>query len=1269
MYHFVADHPPVAVRLSFRAQIPGHVRQYLKQFQIDACIFMHNFLAKGELCVYNDESGLGKQAAVAVLLDAACANRKSLIIVQNDENYVLGWEFHFSVLTNCNVKVIKDNKDSIDSPHNVYIAKWSTLRALDDLSKFDFDYVIVDNRGQMLNNTFCMSMLLKYYERKVNILISSVDITSDLKLLHNILKLGGRLEPRYSNFKQFEEKFKLPDAKELTYKRVDLEEYFLKRERLADYCKNFRLRRYCHQYEQHLPLVPADRYKINLDIFREKQNATNSESSSVEIATQNRPDERVRDTQELFEEYCRQRRKQQELEKLKQQKQQREQEHQQLQKMMEEREKQQKEREMQDVLNLDDEVAFINETPPIVAPDKQTGTRDNSDEAIVMSPLLLVSDSEDTNDVPEICNDPTDDDNIVDLSSDDEENEDNDVEDDNEGASQTSEKEKDEAGTENVEKERHTVKKKERKKKLTEHDRLKADVATNLKFQNETTPKRRTRNAEENPRLVSGKKRGNVENIKVTPKSKDMRKQQPSKEVVARKNDIPLKSNKNNDKDNTANKTPTLGKTNMSGEKDKSSQKETSAKRLRTVQNPQKGEEKENTASTPRESRTSRRSDQAPEKENTNTSSTPLSTRPKKSHVNRNDSPGDKNKATTTPTTPITPNMVIKTEPLEDYTPQSRRSLPTKDLTNTLQRIKRELNVEHVVMHNRETRSAKRSTRSAGSSGRNMNAVKNSLFSNDKPKHKKTTTPNKGGEEGKRQTTPQSKSSKPSNADVNVNDTQAPVISMTCSQDYDPIQCAQRLSDVSARENNTQKKRADFLIPATPISTRNSLIPSSIMSSSSFFGDSEVIFVPPTPPVDKASGKKTTKDKKTDDVIVVSGSDTDSSSMNLTAATSRRTRALKPRRAAAQNQSEDSNSKVPTFSQLLAQHNTRTSAKSPDLFSNCSDLAQQLPCSQNANTEETNAPFEGFKIFGSEVKQLQQHYALTTQKTQNAGSSSNHNKSNNSGKKSYRDRSCLDILENMFEPPNKKQKTKGTATSSEGNDAAAKPSTAAASAMAETNNSSSPSRRNKQKTKVQGPIVPNHPLEAIAEAHKALKERQRSRSIASSSVLEDEIFEITNNGTFGSVMRLHSNGEISPVHQAQKSTQNNKITKYFQGGLTQTLTGSQEDSGNNSEAGTPSKQSKQQQQQQQPQQQPTQQQQQMTSKKSPKPKCNPTQVTKLTKWFTKNSPSKHQQQQQQMTQVASSKSNAAAAAASSPSAKRNLKRRRLDLTRAGDESD
>ncbi|XP_073839251.1 suppressor of Under-Replication [Musca autumnalis] len=1196
MYHFVADHPPVPVRLSFRAQILGHVRQYLKQFQVDAIQFMHNFLAKGEFCVYNDESGLGKQAAVAVLLDSACGNKKSLVVVQNDDVYIHGWEFHFSVLTNCSVTVIKDNRDTTDSPHNIYLAKWSTLRAIDDLSKFDFDYIILDNRGQMLNNTFCMSMLLKHYERKINILISSVDITSDLKLLHNILKLGGRLEPRYANFKQFEEKFKLPDAKELTYKKVDLEDYFLKRERLADYCKNFRLRRYCHQYEQHLPLVTPDRYKINLDVFREKQNATNSENSSVEVSSQNLQDDRVRDTQELFEEYCRQRRKQQEIQRQRLEQQKKEQQAKLL-----EQQKQQKEAEVvvETVCDVDDdEVAFINETPQPVVHDKPPATtsRDNTDEVIMMSPLLLVSDSEDTEDVPEICNDPNDEANIVDLSTEDDENEKNDE--------VANEQEENTTSTE-------TATKAQKKYSIrNEIERLKADIATNLKFQNETTPKRRTRHADDNDCANNRRRRGKDSERATTPKegvtSSSSTKRNPS--PAEKKKEVSSKTNTN--KENKGDES--AAQQCKSNDKDKSSKA---------------GPENSNneSSSTTRTSRSIRKIDLTSENNSTSDGKTPVTT--KKGLATRNSSPQEANK---TPTTPD-PNIVIKIEPEEENTPQpsssTKRSAskemstsvekrPTaKEMNATLERIKRELDIDRVVIYSKETRSAKRSTRSGGSE-KNSKNPKNSLFSNDKPNKTKKTTHDK--QENK---TPkakaQSKTTKSSEKDMVV-DTQAPVISMTCSQDYEMLQCAQRLSNVSALEGNSQRKNSAFLVPPTPISTKNSLIPSSM---NSFFGDSEVVFVPPTPP---GGGGTTTANKN--DVIVLSGSEeNENTSSQQSASTSRRTRALKPKRV--QNKSEEpAASKVPTFSQLLAQQNTRASAKSPDLFSNCSDLAQ-LPCSQNANqsiNEEPNAPFEGFKIFGSEVKQLQQHYATST---------------SGKGKKPYRDRSCLDILENMFEPPNKKQKTK--ANGKNDNEVAAP---------------TQPLRSHTQRAKVQGPIVPHHPIEAIAEAKAQLE--KRNRSLASSSVNEDEIFEITNNGTFGSVLRLHSNGEISPVHQTQKSqTQHNKITKYFQGGLTQHVTSSQEDSGNNSEAGTPSKK----------QQQQYVNQQHMTStqyanlKKSPKQRCpTTTQTTKLTKWFTSNNNNNSgSQQDKEIPQAQVSKSISSSSGATKQSSKR---RRRLDLT-------
>lgn len=1031
------------------------------------------------------------------------------------------------------------------------------------------------------------------------------------------------------------------------------------------------MRRYCHQFEQQLPLVEPGRYKINLDIYREKQNATNSEGSSVEISSQSRPNERVRDTQELFEEYCRQRRKQQELEKQKKekehQKQLKLQKEQKLQEQQEQQ-KQQKELELNTICDVDDEVAFINETPPppVVQNKRVNNSRDNSDEAIVMSPLLLVSDSEDVDDVPQICNDPNDDTDIVDLSSEEEmgqnentkESERNDIvlatdeetmgnletgksveilETEEElveieeterslgGATDIDATEKNE---QRIDRERTPEKEKVKKKrhKTNELEQLKADVATNLKFQNETTPKRRTRHVDENQCQVNSKRGTNDEVRRTTTKGAEYYNTDDDarKTCVSEDNNL-LNSSINKD---NKNRTPTNVREEIEIEKDTSNDKRQRNKKSTEISHKDKAQKfqeidrKNEDKSTPQPSRSNKKS-VVHDAEKACTTPTPSTRRSRKSPADRNNSPSEANKTSTTPVL----DVVIKKEP-EDHSPSTTKRPLSKEINTTIQRIKRELDVDRVVIHKIGTRSAQRSTRSAGSSSKPN--PKNALFSNDKPTKTKKTAQEKHENKiaSKQQNVAASKSSSSKSGENEVNDTQAPIISMTCSQDYEPIQCAQRLSDVSAFENETQRKTSEFLIPPTPIATRNSLIPSSI---NSFFGDSEVIFVPPSSASIGGKTSSTKTNKKTENFIILSGSDNESSSSLKASTTSRRTRALKPKRN--QNTtSEEANCKVPTFSQLLAKHSTRTSAKSPDLFSNCSDLAQ-LPCSQTpANVEETNAPFEGFKIFGSEVKQLQQHYALS--KTQIP---------NSNGKKSFRDRSCLDILENMFEPANKKQKSKGSAKS-KGNEALDDPTP-------NTTTHTQPSKRiATQKSKVQGPIVPHHPIEAIAEAKAQMEKKTRSLA---SSVNEDEIFEITNNGTFGSVMRLHSNGDVSPVHQTQKSsTQHNKITKYFQGGLSQNLIGSQEDNGNNSEAGTPSKK-----------------QQQTTStqyahlKRSPKQKGTPTQITKLTKWFTKNTPTKQIQ-----TQV--SKSNSSPPAKCKQSAgKRTVKRRRLDLTHIRSDSE
>ncbi|XP_046807840.1 protein suppressor of underreplication [Lucilia cuprina] len=1181
MYHFTADHPPEPVRLSFRALIPGHIRQYLKDFQLDAIRFMHNFLAKGEFCVYNDESGLGKQAAVAVLLDAACSSKKCLIVVQNDDRYVNGWEFHFSVLTNINVAVIKDEKDSTDSAHNIYIAKWSTLRTIDDLSKFKFDFIILDNRGQMLNNSFCTSMLLKHYERKISILISSVDITSDLKLLHNCLRLGGRLDPQYSSFKTFEEKFKLPDAKELAYKRVDLEEYFCKRERLADYCKNFRLRRYCHQFEKQLPLVKEDRYKINLDLWREKQNATNSESSSIEyVNNHNREDEHIKDTQELFEEYCRQRRKQHLQFQQEEEKRLREREQEMLKNLQAENEV---------IYNVDDEVALINETPPIVT-EKPPVARDNSDEAVLMSPLLVMSDS-DADDEPEICHDPNNDIEIVDLASEEREEQ----EEQNKQSKTNADTEENKQVQENSKKISNNTNKVAKRgyKKRSELDRLDEDIVETLKITE--TPKRLTRHAKEEvcsakrlkDRLeekraekVNTKRTNSNERVgKATKESNNNSAASITKAIIKTEPKTPTKSNK-------AQKT--------TEEKQKETSKDKPAIENNSTIKELKGTKDNannttNPAST--KSKTKTTTKQSRETNETSTATTPVTSRKTRTGAIEKEKEGNK-----TPTkTKDNQKVHIKQERLEETQTNATSSTNTNHtrvVNSEKIRLKRELEITPVGVHNKETRSMQRLTRSAGGSSKYLK--KNLALQIDKvnkPKKKandKEITTKTAANKTKKATEDNKKEPE--------RNTQVSIISHRSSQDFETLQCAQRLSDAGAYDNGLEKS-TEFLVPPTPnVIARNSLIPSSLNSSAGFFSETDVIFIPPSP-------LSVTNNKKRDAVITLSSSENENSTSQSSSMTSRRTRALKPKRNLQNTQSEAS--KVPSFSELLAQQNTRTSAKSPDLFSNCSDLLP-LPCTQPpVESEEPNTPFEGFKIFGSEVKQLQQHYAFSK--------NNNTNITKANAKKSYREqRSCLDILEKMFEPSNKKSKSTTNETSNSASCSPTKKSKRNANTA------------NKQKS--QAPILPSHPIEAIAEARQQqeLQKRKRTSTPSTSAGLqEDEIFEITNNGTFGSVMRLHSNGDISPVPQTQKSQnkQHNKITNYLIGNATQNgSSGSQEEtatpnsghsggySSNNMEAGTPSKRH-----------------QQLAAvqnsnvKKSPKGKCNATQATKLTKWFTKPS--------------------------------------------------
>lgn len=89
--------------------VAGRLCQYLKGWQLDGVRFLYRHFEKGEACILNDESGLGKVVTVAVFLGAVLTNdttKKCLIIVRDDE-HIEGWRFHLSVLTQLTVKVIE----------------------------------------------------------------------------------------------------------------------------------------------------------------------------------------------------------------------------------------------------------------------------------------------------------------------------------------------------------------------------------------------------------------------------------------------------------------------------------------------------------------------------------------------------------------------------------------------------------------------------------------------------------------------------------------------------------------------------------------------------------------------------------------------------------------------------------------------------------------------------------------------------------------------------------------------------------------------------------------------------------------------------------------------------------------------------------------------------------------------------------------------------------------------------------------------------------
>ncbi|XP_037930787.1 protein suppressor of underreplication [Teleopsis dalmanni] len=967
MYHFVAQQAPNLVQISEKIKIPGHIRQYFKNFQIDAIRFLLPRLIKHEFSVFNDESGLGKSAVVSVLLGAVALYKKCLIVV-NDDDCVMSWQFHLDVLTNLSVMLIKSDKDFTDNVYNVYIAKWNTLRSI-DLSKFKFDYIVIDNRGEMLNNSFCTSMLIKNYERKVDIIISSIDITSDVRLLYSILRLGGLLENKYQSYSVFENHFKLPALNDLSSRKIKLEEYYVKREILSNYCKDFRLRRFCYEFKDDLPLVKGDRHKISLGLWRTATNINETQSSSETVNNIAMSLEKIKPNGAVT-------------------------------KLL----------DNSKVINVQDK----NKLKLVI-----DNVEKNEEESPLMSPLLLLSDSDVESLIEEIvvnceksdlvCSDKQPE--IVDLSSND--------------AISVDTKVTGYIRAENP-----------KTKPVKVHVR---NINSNEK--NNITKKEVQKCMK--PPTVSNVK-DNVKNIrtKCTTSAEKPLLTRERKTVKRKDSETSMKADKRTANRNKS--TITVQKTCPEKRKkiNSSDKNETELKKIKRLEQ------------------------------------TPKPSKSVTTEVQSNDNPINKKSPTIkTPKTPKTRRRSIvlrnvewkATRRMSRLTRHALQSANNKYLRNNLTLIidpktdpdvlrkptKLKKNIKTKL--NKEETKEKKGSESTKEFKVNIKVCKN----NTDTKRNREKLINKKNEHKKQ-------------VKKNTNySSELPLVSL-CSE-YEDMQCAQG----PPSSFNSQRIRTEFLVPPTPPAYMAALanLPSASLT------DNDIIYV----------STKQNVNNKNQDIIVLSSSQESSQSNQ-----SRRTIALKQKKALRPSKIKEEIRT--TFVDVFDKYIERNKEQSPDLFSNCSDLP--ITCTQ-ANK---NIPFDGFKIFGSEVKQLQQQTALLDKK------------------RKVQSRSCLDLLENMFDPNLKKNVLKTLATT--------------------------------RKDTATPPILPAHPIAAITnlqnkqELNTIKNSKNNKAAKKSNNIVNDDIFEITTNDIFGSTMRITANGDVSPIRTKSPSTHNNnhnKITNYLIG--------------------------------------------------------------------------------------------------------------------------
>lgn len=93
-----------------------------------------------------------------------------------------------------------------------------------------------------------------------------------MRKFYNILKLCGRLKDKFKTYQVFKQKFALPESTmepKSADKKLLLEAYFQRREKIINYCREFRLRRYCHQFEDELPLIDPKVYESNVKEWKD----------------------------------------------------------------------------------------------------------------------------------------------------------------------------------------------------------------------------------------------------------------------------------------------------------------------------------------------------------------------------------------------------------------------------------------------------------------------------------------------------------------------------------------------------------------------------------------------------------------------------------------------------------------------------------------------------------------------------------------------------------------------------------------------------------------------------------------------------------------------------------------------------------------------------------------------------------------------------------------------------------------------------------------